>query len=174
MARISWENIDRAVNDFGKAVVKQARRNLSKEKANATRKLYNSIGYKFKDRVLIFTMLPYGAFLDKGVTGTGKLYFADGNFRPVAFNKSDARPQYRFRKKVIGGRRPVRKWMQIRNIPVSDFVIRRSISAKGIRPRRFFTSAYDKQFDQFEEELSRVLTLDVEENLDQILSAFKN
>jgi hypothetical protein len=174
MARISWENIDRAVNQFGKNTVKRAKGNLSREKGKASGRLYNSIRYRFKDRVLIFTMEPYGAFMDQGVTGTGKLFLKGGRVRPVAYNKSDARPEYKFKRKVIGGQSSIRKWIRLKNVPVSDFVIRRSIAARGIRPRRFFSEAFNYEADKFEEELEKVITLDVEENLDEILKQLKN
>jgi hypothetical protein len=180
MARLSKANIDKAVNDFGKAVVKRARANLTREKGNASKTLWNSIKYKFQDNVIVFSMEPYGIFLDKGVSGTGKLYYRNGKFKPVAYNKSEASPEFSFKKKVIISSRDAtglskfRKWLQIRSIDVSDFVIRRSIAARGIRPRRFFTNAFNDEYDNFEQVLDKVITLDVEENVDQILSTLKN
>jgi len=174
MARISWERIDQAVNQFGKAVVKRAKANLSKERAKATGRLYNSIRYRFKDKVLIFTMETYGAFIDKGVTGTGKLHLKGGKVRPVAYNRSEARPEYRFKRKVIGGQSSIRNWIRLKNISVNDYVIRRSISARGLRPRRFFTDAFDAEYEKFDEELDKVIALDVDENLDEILRTLEN
>lgn len=174
MARISFARIDEAVNEFGKRVVKKARANLTKERAKASGSLYRSIRYRFKNGVLIFAMEKYGAFMDKGVTGTGRLHFRGGRSRPVAYNKSEARPEYRFRSKVIGGESSIRNWLRVKNIDVSSYVIRRSIAARGLRPRRFFTDAFNAEFDRFEPELEKVITLDVEENLDEILKTLEN
>ncbi len=174
MARMSTKHIDKAVNEFGKAVVKKARANLTKERAKATGTLWRSIAYKFKDNVLIFLMETYGAFMDQGVTGTGQLHHRGGKVTPVPYNRSEARPQYQFKKKVIGGERSIRNWLRIKNVDGPIFVIRRSIAARGIRARGFFTKAYNEEFDKFEKELEKVVTLDVEESLDEILKNIKD
>ena len=67
------DNIERYLNSFGKYVVKQSRTNLTKEKKNVNKDLYNSIKYKLKITnkgfSVDFYMLDYGTFVDKGVSG---------------------------------------------------------------------------------------------------------
>lgn len=164
MARWNKDRIDKAMNDFAKDVVRTARANLSRERANATRELWSSIRYKLKKGVLEFSMNLYGAFLDKGVSGTGKLHYGNGNFMPVAYNKSEATPEYKFKSKAIGG--DLSNWLSIRNIPVSEFVVRRSIAARGIRPRRFFTNAWNSTYPKFEKYIRKALNESVEQYLD--------
>ena len=149
---MNWEETDKAVNKFAKAVVKQAKSNLTREKANSSRTLWRSIKYKFEKNVLSFFMEPYGAFLDKGVSGTGKLYLSKTKSMPVPYNKSEASPEFKFSpsKKAIGG--SLKGWLRQKSIPLSaEFPIRKSIHAKGIRPRRFFTNAFDRMAKKFEE-----------------------
>ena len=67
------KNVQKELQAFGKYVVQQSRSNLTKQKHNVTRDLYNSLGYniieKNRDFFLTFIMDEYGTFLDKGVKG---------------------------------------------------------------------------------------------------------
>ena len=62
------------LNKFAKYVVQQSKSNLTKQKKNVTKNLYNSIEYKineYKDSIdLLFSMEDYGPFQDLGVSGT--------------------------------------------------------------------------------------------------------
>jgi len=156
--------------DFGKAVVKRSRGNLTGERANASKTLWNSIRFKWKDSVINFFMEYYGAFLDKGVTGTGKLRLSATKTMPVPYNKSEADPEYRFRSRnwAIGGN--LKSWLTTRGIDLkAEYPIRRSIHARGIRPRRFFTNAFNAESDKFESEISRAIGRDVDDHLTDIL-----
>ena len=172
MGRISYAKFDKAVHDFAKLVVRDSRANLTKEKALATRQLWASIGFHFEKNILRFRMMYYGKFIDKGVTGTGKLPYRGGKSMPVAYNQSDARsPEFRFsgRFKAIGG--DLKSWLRIKGLDESlDYPIRRSIYARGIRPRRFYTDSLNKWIPKFEKTISRALNDDISDNLDDILS----
>jgi len=67
-----------ALNKFAKYVVQQSRTNLTKGQKNASKGLYNSIGYTVKENPnsfsLAFLMNEYGTFQDKGVSGKEKKY----------------------------------------------------------------------------------------------------
>jgi hypothetical protein len=168
MGRISWEQRDKAINKFGKSVVKEARANLTREKANASSSLYSSIRYRFKDNVIEFIMEYYGAFLDRGVTGTGKLWLSATKKMPVAYNKSDSNYAFDRGKRAIGG--DLKQWLRVRGIPEKfSFVIRRSIHAKGIRPRRFFTYAFEGEYLKYDKMINKAISDDIEVSLDKIL-----
>jgi len=71
------QNVERYLNSFGKYIIKQARTNLTKNKKNVNKKLYNSLKFKVVknakgDYSVDFYMLDYGTFVDKGVSGTKK------------------------------------------------------------------------------------------------------
>lgn len=174
MAKVKLDIIDKAVNDWAKKVVKTARANLTKEKGNASRSLWNSIRYKYKDRLITFSMAFYGAFLDKGVSGTGRLPYRNGKSMPVPYNKSEAKPEYSFKKrfKVIGG--SLAGWLSSKGVDQSlSFVIRRSIHARGIRPRRFFSDSIKTLTPEFDVVLGDAATAMIDDSLNEILEPLK-
>ena len=68
---MNFKNLETELNNFGKYVVQQSRSNLTKKKHNATKELYNSIGY-FVDKTaqgykLSFQMEDYGMFQDRSI-----------------------------------------------------------------------------------------------------------
>jgi hypothetical protein len=170
MARLSKKAVNKCVDDFGIAVVKRARGNLRSEKAMSSGTLSKSIKYTWKKSVLLFWMEPYGTWLDKGVSGTGKLFYSNGKFLPVAFNKSEAKPEYSFKSnfKAIGG--SLKSWLRNKGMDESlDFVMRRSVHSRGIRPRRFFSSAFDQELRRFDKCLGDAVNIDIDNTLDNIL-----
>lgn len=175
--RVSFEKMDKAVLTFAKNVVRDAKKNLTAEKAKATGALYNSIRFRWeagrntRTGVLRFFMNFYGAFIDKGVTGTGNLHHRDGKVTPVPYNKSEAKPEYKFKstKKTIGG--DLKQWLSIKGIPLSaEFPVKRSIHARGIRPRRFFTYAIERNLPKLEAVIGDALNADIDDYLDDILN----
>ena len=72
------KNLERYLNSFGKYIVQQSKSNLTKQKKNVSRDLYNSIRYDIvynKGNFSVdFYMLDYGTFVDKGVSGKSKRY----------------------------------------------------------------------------------------------------
>ena len=72
------EETKKALNKFAKYVIQQSKSNLTREKKNVTKNLYNSIDYRmnvYKDSIdLLFSMEDYGAFQDLGVSGTKTKY----------------------------------------------------------------------------------------------------
>jgi len=176
MPRLSKDRIDEAVNDWAKGVVRKSRTALSREKGVSTKKLWNSIRYRYwaDQGIIQFFMDKYGAFLDKGVSGTGQIHHRGGKTTPVAYNKSEASPQYQFKrnKKTIGGN--LKKWLRSKGMDDGlDFVIRRSVHARGIRPRRFFSDVFEMEMIEFDHTLNEVATVAVEETLDEILEPLK-
>jgi len=177
MARINRNIIDEAAVAWSKKVVKLARRNLSREKGISSKTLWRSIKFRYdrKTRTISFSMEPYGAFMDKGVSGTGQLHYRGGKSMPVAYNKSEASPEYSFKssKKTIGG--SLKKWLQSKGLNQSlDFVIRRSVHARGIRPRRFFSDTFKEMIPEFNVALEEAATVTVEDTIDEILKPLKN
>ena len=57
------------LNKFAKYVIQQSRSNLTKGKKNASKELYNSLGYEVsksaKSTFLAFNMADYGTFQDR-------------------------------------------------------------------------------------------------------------
>ena len=174
MPRFSAAKIDEAAVKWAKKVVKMARGNLTREKGISSKTLWRSIRFRHEKGATTFFMEPYGAFMDKGVSGTGQLHYRGGKSMPVAYNKSEAQPEYKFKssKKTIGG--DLKRWLQTKGLPNSmDFVVRRSVHARGIRPRRFFSDTWKVMVPEFDVAIQEAATVTVEDTMDEILETLK-
>ena len=156
-----------ALNKFAKYVIQQSRANLSKQKKNVSSDLYGSLGYDLKVSPnsfgLEFYMLPYGEFLDKGVSGTKNKY-------NTIYEYTNKKPPMQ----------PLMEWAKARNIRLRDekgkykkgnyktigFILQRSIYEKGIKPSLFFTKPFEKAFDNLPQELVERFALDIDNLLD--------
>ena len=69
--------LERYLNSFGKYIIQQSKSNLSRKKKNVSKELYNSLEFKVVKTTegfsVQFFMADYGAFIDKGVSGTKKI-----------------------------------------------------------------------------------------------------
>jgi hypothetical protein len=157
------ENVQKELTRFGKYVVQQSRSNLSKKDKNVSSKLYNSIGYESKANPnsfeFSFSMLDYGNFQDKGVSGKEKRYdtpYAYTNKRPPS--------------------QPLAEWAKKRNIRLRDdkgrfskgnyktigIILANSIYKKGIKPSLFFTRPFNLAYAKLPEELVEAYSLDLD------------
>ena len=165
------KNLQAELQAFGKYVVQQSRSNLTKQKRNVSKNLYNSIKYKLKENSnnydLDFIMDEYGTFLDKGVKGANPSLVKNGKQKggnsPYSY-KSKRPPM-----------QPLADWAKKRNIRLRDkegkfkkgnyrtigFILQRSIFAQGIKPSMFFTKPFLAAFDRYPELLSKAFAQDI-------------
>lgn len=152
----------RALQIFAKNVVKFSRSNLSRQKKNVSKSLYDSIKYDLtvskNSFRLLFTMEEYGVFQDKGVSGKKKKYNTKFGFK-------DKMPP----------REPILKWIKARRLNLRDdkgrfskggqnslaFLIQRSIYNKGIKPSLFFTKPFEASFKRLPKDLIDKFGLDL-------------
>ena len=158
------KEIKSVLNKFGKYVVQQSRSNLTKQKKNVNKKLYNSIDYNLKENSdgfeLYFQMEDYGVYQDRGVSGTKKKY--DTPFRYT--NKMP--PSKAFDKWGISkGIAPRTKTGQFEKRKSLDFALARSIYYKGIRPSMFFTKPFEKAFKKLPQNIAEALIEDLTKNI---------
>ena len=166
-------SIKKALDTFGKSVVKQSRTQLSKKKKNASKSLWKSLDYGLKvsknSFELSFLMEDYGKFIDKGVKGVGGTK-ADGstwkkkrvtnnlykytNKRPPtkAFNNWTVKKGIAPRSK--GGQFTSRKGLM--------FAIAESVYRTGLETTNFFTRPFEVAFKQLPDELVEAYGLEVE------------
>lgn len=160
------------LNKFAKYVIQQSRSNLTKYKKNASKELYNSLGYELSTHEqsfsLAFLMEEYGMYQDKGVSGTKKKYdtpFAYTNKRPPA----SAFSKWAVRKGIAprddSGKFTKRKGLQ--------YAIANSIYEKGIKPSLFFTKPFERAFKNIDEALVEAFALDVDNLLEYTLKDIK-
>jgi hypothetical protein len=163
------------LEDFFKAVKKQAKQNLSKgtktqrkkRPINNTKKLYNSIQYKSlyenSDGMAYgLFMEDYGDYIDSGVRGTKSNYRVNKN---TPFKYTTKPPP----SNLIGN------WAKNRNIRFRDakgkfkkgnynaigYVIARSIFEKGIRANNFFTIPFVNEFKKLPTDLQDIFADDM-------------
>jgi len=184
MGRYSFEKIDEATNEFGKKVVRETRSNITRTQANAGNELWRSIGYRFEKNKLSFFMLGYGAFVDRGVTGHGRNRWKGWQPRGTIHRSLS---DYSFKIGPVGPEADgsFRRWIRQRGIQIRDkkgryvkastasFLIRRSVGYHGIKPRSFFTDAWNKLLPEYDRVLNKVVTKEVENNLDKILEQWQ-
>ena len=155
----------KAMEKYAKYVVQQARSNLSKGKNNASKKLYNSLGYEVKQNRTSggqfatgynaeFFMEEYGAYQDMGVHGAKSSYVEN---RKSPFRYTTKQPPTR----------AFDKWIKIKGIKGRDkktgrfitdqslkFLIARSIKNKGIRASLFFTKPFEAGINKYGDEIA--------------------
>lgn len=159
---LNIEQTQKILDRFRLHVVKEARKNLTNKQKNASKGLYNSIAGNVKampNSISIeFVMNQYGAFQDKGVSGTQKKYDT-----PFSY-KSKMPPSKPFEKwakqKGIKPRGKDGRFISYKSL---GFLISRSIFRKGIKPSLFFTKPFEAAFKNLPDETIQAFALDVEE-----------
>ena len=147
------DNTKKALEKFGKYLVKESRKNLTRKKKNVTSSLYDSLDYEVKAMPnsfeFDFLMEEYGEWVDKG-------------------RRAGKNPPFS----------PLRKWVQDRRIQFRDnrgrfqtydqtaWAVVKSIGKKGIEPSNFYTRPFNLGFQKLPDEVAEAYALDVEEFLD--------
>ena len=147
------DNTKKALEKFGKYLVKESRKNLTRKKKNVTSSLYDSLDYQVKAMPnsfeFDFLMEEYGEWVDKG-------------------RRAGKNPPFS----------PLRKWVQDRRIQFRDnsgrfqtydqtaWRVVKSIGRKGIEPSNFYTRPFNLGFQKLPNEVAEAYALDVEEFLE--------
>lgn len=166
-------NLRRYLNSLGKQVVNRSKANLKKTKGET--KLGNSIKYKIVkvggSLDIKFSMDSYGAFLDKGVSGTKKKQ----SFKNQK-NQSEVSP-FKYKTKQPPAN-ILSKWIQKKGIRGRDkitgrfittkslaFLIARKIKRDGIKGLSFFQKPLRLGMKNYASQVSRAVAKDIEEVL---------
>ena len=161
-----FESIQDVLNDFRDNVIREAKKNLSRQ--NTSGKLRDSLKSTVKESKnsvqISFEMEEYGFYQDRGVQGKKSGKSLDGYKYtnkmppPKAFDKWGVR-------KGIAPRDKQGKFIKRKSL---NFLIARSIFEKGIKPTLFFTKPFEKFFKRLPDELVDKYGLEVENLFDQI------
>ena len=166
-------NTANILRDFGKRVVSRARANLTRQKRNVSKDLYNSL--RFDSQVMPnsifirFVMEEYGMFIDKGVRGADPKLVKNG-VQKAPLGK------YTFRNKMPP-LKPIMDWVKARKIRLRDdkgkfkkgnyktlaFIIQKRIFAQGIKPSLFFTKPFISAYKDLPTELVEAYGLDIKD-----------
>lgn len=164
--------VKKALDKFGKGVVKEAKTSLTKKKKKHSSSLYNSIKYDLKisknSFELGFSMNDYGKFIDKGVKGVKSSAKAPNS--PFKFGSGTG--------KKGGLTSGTLGWVKTKRIQFSDkktgrfmsykttaFLIMRSIWNKGIATTNFFTKPFNEAFKRLPDLIVEAYALKVDDFL---------
>jgi hypothetical protein len=176
--------LNKVLNDFGKYMVSQSKKNLTRDKKGGG-PLYESIKYniiKTKGKIEFdFEMQEYGEIQDKGVKGADP-----SNISPNAKLKGQQAPSspYKFGSGSYAGSwkkfvRSIAAWAQMKNIRFRDkkgryskgtyqslgYVIASNIYNRGLKPSFFYTKPFNKAFEQLPDDLFESFAVDIEHGL---------
>lgn len=152
---MEFTNVIQFLNDFGKELADKYKRNLVNDDAVDSGKLINSIRYIFNKNNTSFEismeMAEYWKYVENGRKS--------GKFPPIS---------------------AIREWVKVKRViprpyngklPTENqlaFLIARSISKNGIRPKPIFNDTLDDAMNDFENGLEDSFTKDVENEMDKI------
>lgn len=177
--------VNETLQKFAQNVVTQSRTNLTKQRKNVDKKLYNSLSYKLNVSPNSFSldlmMEDYGKFQDKGVKGADPSKVSkNAKIRGQQAPNSE----YRFGSGSARGKwsqfvTSIADWAKKRNIRLRDEkgqykkgdyktiaqIIAGNIYNRGLKPSLFFTKPFEKHFQNLPDEIIEAYGLDAEEFL---------
>lgn len=170
---VKSENTEKALKEFLKYTVSQAKANLTRKKKNSSRALYDSIEYDYTVNENSFsasiTALDYGEYQDKGVSGKNKKYNT-----PYSY-KDKMPPAKAFDKWIVRkGIAPRNDKGQFQTRKGIAFAIARGVFINGIKPSRFLSDPFEKGFKRLPDEIIEAYGLDVETFLNFVINGKKN
>jgi len=146
-------NTEKALERFGRYLVIESRKNLTRKKKNVTNSLYESLDYKVKAMPnsfeFDFIMNEYGEWVDKG-------------------RKAGKKPPFS----------PIRKWVEERRIQFRDnsgkfqtydqtaWAVVGGIGRNGIEASNFYSRPFKLGYDRLPNEVVEAYALDVEDFLE--------
>ena len=152
------------LNKFAKYVIQQSRSNLTKGKKNASKEVYNSLGYEVSKSAestsLAFNMADYGTFQDRGVSGTEKKYNT-----PYSYT-TKMPPRKAFDKWIVRkGIAPRGKGGKFLSRQSLQYLIARAVYKKGIKPSLFFTKPFEAAFKRLPDDLVQAYSIGLEKQI---------
>jgi len=180
--------VEKTIKKFRDYVIQQSRSNLSKDKKNNTKQLYNSIkGEILSDKgftIVGFSMDNYGQFVDKGVKGSdpsqvsknAKIKGQQAPNSPYSFKTK--RPPSKY----------LEQWAKQKNFRLRDkkgkfaegsyktigIILAKNIWARGMKPSMFFTKPFEAGYKKYiDVDLMKAFGQDVETIIDYNLKDIK-
>jgi len=161
-------NVKQSLDTFAKRVISRSRANLTRQKKNVTKDLYNSLDYQLNVSANSFSlsmyMEDYADFQDKGVSGTERKYSTPYSYKASSnllgfelatgtFAKWAKFRGIRFRS--LGGQ------FAKGNFKTIGVAIAIAKKKKGIKPTHFFTKPFEAAFKDLPSEVVDAFGLDL-------------
>ncbi len=176
---MNLKETNRILNEFAKAVIDNAKDNLSKGDKNVSNDLSDSLDSNLSvgenSFSMDFIMSKYGIFQDRGVKGTQSGRSLDG----FKYKNSSNLVGVEYHTGALA------KWAKHRGLQPRDgkgrfgsyktmgFILANSIKKKGIKPSMFFTKPFEQAFNELPDELVEAFDLDIDTFLDFTLKDIK-
>ena len=160
--------LEKELKIFGKEVIKNAKKNLDKNKIQDSN-LADSLRFEVKDDTLTFFMNDYGEFIDAGVKGVGGEK-ADGtkwDTKKVTnrkFKYTNKKPPFMAFNgwSIKKGIAPRNKKGQFTSRKSILFAIANSVYHTGLKTTDFFQDAFYNEIDNVTDDMSNSLALKIE------------
>jgi hypothetical protein len=157
-------SVKKALETFGKRVQQQARANLTRNKMNASKGLYESTKYDLtvspNSFILSFDLENYWQFQDSGVSGTERKFNT-----PFSY-KTKKPPAQIFEKWAkLKGIKPRNKQGKFTTYKSFGFAVATAIFKRGIKPTKFFTKPFENEFKKLPEEVVEAFALELDDLL---------
>jgi hypothetical protein len=168
---LDTSNLQKALEDFAEKVVADAKTNLTSRNKVASGKLLNSmkvnnIKVTNKSLELNIQMMPYGAFVDKGVSGVKVKYNT-----PYSYTNKMPPPSALDGWIVKRGIAPRNDKGHFQTRKGLQFAIARSIFNNGIKPSHFLTDAVDKNYRSLPTLIQSKFGLDIQNTIDFLIKS---
>lgn len=164
-------NVEDELNAFRKHVITEARKNLTRNKKNASKTLYNDMNSFLKvsknSFELGFEMPIYGEFQDQGVSGKKKKYNTPFSYT----NKMPPSQVFEawIKRKGIKGRDKRGRFITNKSL---SYLIARSVFNNGIKPSLFFTRPFELAYKRLGDDIIQAFGLDIDEFLKYTLKKY--
>ena len=165
---MSISNLDKILDKFARRVVKESKTALTKKKKNASKSLYNSIGYDLDIHKnsfhLSFQMEDYGKFIDKGVKGVGGNGWKKKKVDNNLYKYTNKRPPHEafngwtIRRSIA----PRNKKGQFTSRKSILFAIANSVYHTGLETTNFFTKPLENALRSLPDEVVNAYALDID------------
>jgi len=159
--------VQKELERFRNYVIAEARKNLTNDKKNHTKSLWNSLQGTVKAMpnsfYLDFEMDLHGRFQDRGVKGVGGVRATTSKFKKTnnkgkMWKQNAPQSPYSFK---IGNKPSVKHFLQWSATKgLSPYAVRDSVYHQGIKPSLFFTKPFEAAFNRLPDELIEKFGLD--------------
>jgi hypothetical protein len=164
-------NVEDELNAFRKHVITEARKNLTRNKKNASKTLYNEMSSFLKvsknSFELAFLMPIYGEFQDKGVSGVKKKYDTPFSYK-TKMPPLDVFEAW-IKRKGIKGRDKRGRFITNKSL---SYLIARSVFNNGIKPSLFFTRPFELAYKRLGDDVIQAFGLDIDKFLEYTLKKY--
>ncbi len=178
--------VEQVLENFGKYLVTESRKNLTRSGRRDTDGLYNSLDYDLNvtDNSIQFGFgtnnpktFEYMQFIDKGVKGVGGVRkstspFNSRNNKGKLWRQNAKNSPFSFKKGNKPSAKHFKQWAQKRGL--SEYAVREVVYHQGIKPTYFFSRPFELAYEKLPEEIIEAYGLDLDKFINITLNENAN